>query len=82
MQEARTPKPVAALRASARAGAGIAPAVVSEPRATGDDADWSIDDEPDDRGWHASSWLLRRGLEVIEGVPPQFWPPEWRRLRQ
>ncbi len=72
--------PTSAMRASARAGAGIAPAVaLLEPD---NNAGWSIDDEPAGPGWHESSWLLRRGLDVIEGVPPQFWPLEWRRALQ
>lgn len=81
MQTVPALKSEAALRPSARAGAGIAPAVATASRPDGH-AGWSIDDEPVDRGWHESSWMLRRGLDVIEGVPPQFWPPEWRRAWQ
>ena len=45
-----------------------------------DDADdaWSIDREPMGSGWHDSSWMLKKGLDVIEGVPPESIPPEWR----
>ena len=81
MRTATAPKSETASRPSARAGAGIAPAVAAARRADGDTG-WSIDDEQLDRGWHESSWLLRRGLDVIEGVAPQFWPLEWRRAWQ
>jgi hypothetical protein len=27
---------------------------------------WSIDDEPIGETWHDSSWMLRKGLDVIE----------------
>ena len=39
---------------------------------------WSIDQEPMGPGWHDSSWMLKKGLDVIEGVPPESIPPEWR----
>lgn len=38
---------------------------------------WSIDSEPMGPGWHDSSWMLRKGLDVIEGLPPGATPPEW-----
>jgi len=41
-------------------------------------AAWSIDDEPMGCGWHESSWMLRKGLEVIEDVPLQALPLEWQ----
>jgi len=40
---------------------------------------WSIDQEPMGSSWHDSSWMLRKGLEVIEGVPMEAVPTEWRR---
>lgn len=27
--------------------------------------------------WTDSSWELRRGLEVVEDLPPALWPREW-----
>jgi hypothetical protein len=41
---------------------------------------WSIDDEPMGPGWHDSSRMLRRGLDVIEGAPLHALPAEWRWL--
>ena len=41
---------------------------------------WSIEDEPMGAGWHDSSWMLSKGLEVIEGVTPNPLPAEWRHL--
>ncbi|MCO5125728.1 MAG: hypothetical protein M9915_18570 [Rhizobacter sp.] len=38
---------------------------------------WSIDEEPMGPGWHDSSWMLKKGLDVIEGLPPGAAPPEW-----
>ncbi len=46
------------------------------PEAEANEA-WSIDREPMGPGWHDSSWMLRRGLDVIEGLPPEAIPPEW-----
>ncbi|MDH3208792.1 MAG: hypothetical protein OEM00_01425 [Burkholderiaceae bacterium] len=41
---------------------------------------WSIDQEPMmSSGWHDSSWMLRKGLDVIEGVVLEPVPMEWRR---
>ncbi len=40
--------------------------------------DWSIDQEPMGPGWHDSSWMLKKGLDVIEGLPPEGVPPEWQ----
>ena len=31
-------------------------------------------------GWHESSWELRRGLDVREGIPPDLSLAEWRGL--
>jgi hypothetical protein len=28
--------------------------------------------------WHDSTWDLRRGLEVLEDVPGELLPAEWR----
>ena len=38
---------------------------------------WSIDEEPMGPGWHDSSWMLKKGLDVIEGLPGGAIPPEW-----
>ncbi len=38
---------------------------------------WSIDDETMGAGWHDSSWMLKKGLDVIEGLPHGAIPPEW-----
>jgi hypothetical protein len=38
---------------------------------------WSIDEEPMGSGWHDSSWMLKKGLDVIEGLPPGAAPPDW-----
>ena len=38
---------------------------------------WSIDEEPMGAGWHDSSWMLKNGLDVIEGLPGGVIPPEW-----
>jgi len=40
--------------------------------------DWSIDQEPMGPGWHDSSWMLKKGLDVVEGVSPEVIPPEWQ----
>ncbi len=45
--------------------------------AEGDEA-WSIDREPMGSGWHDSSWMLRRGLDVTEDLPTEAIPPEWQ----
>lgn len=37
-------------------------------------------DEPHGAGWHESSWELRRGLEVREGMPADLSLAEWRCL--
>lgn len=37
-------------------------------------------DEPHGPGWHESSWELRRGLEVREGMPADLSLAEWRCL--
>lgn len=40
---------------------------------------WSIDDEPMGTGWHDSSWMLRKGLLVVEGAPAlAAMPVEWQ----
>lgn len=44
--------------------------------AAGDEA-WSIDDETMGPGWHDSSWMLKKGLDVTEDPPPAAIPPEW-----
>ena len=38
---------------------------------------WSIDEMPMGSGWHDSSWMLKTGLDVIEGAPAEAIPPEW-----
>ncbi len=38
---------------------------------------WSIDDEAMGPGWHDSSWMLKKGLDVVEDPPPGAIPPEW-----
>lgn len=38
---------------------------------------WSIDDEAMGPGWHDSSWMLKRGLDVVEDPPPGAIPAEW-----
>lgn len=49
-----------------------------QAEAEGDEA-WSIEREPmQSAGWHDSSWMLCRGLDVIEDVPPEAIPPEWQ----
>lgn len=65
--------------ASRATGAVVELALVpldDEPSPSGEE--WSIDDEPMGSGWHESSWMLRRGLVVIEGAPPEAMPPEWQ----
>jgi hypothetical protein len=42
------------------------------------DTAWSIDEEPMGPGWHDSSWMLKKGLDVVEGVAPEAIPAEWR----
>ncbi len=39
---------------------------------------WSIEREPMGTGWHDSSWMLRKGLDVSECVEPEAIPPEWQ----
>jgi hypothetical protein len=43
---------------------------------------WSIDKEPMGETWHDSSWMLRKGLDVIEDLdvepPPRAWARVWR----
>jgi len=53
--------------------AGLALVPTDEPTAP----QWSIDAEPMGPGWHDSSWMLKKGLDVIEGLPPGATPPEW-----
>ena len=44
------------------------------------DDGWSIDQEPmTNSGWHDSSWMLLKGLEVVEDVVLEPVPIEWRR---
>ena len=43
-----------------------------------DDQAWSIDRETMGPGWHDSSWMLRRGLDVTEDLPAEAIPPEWQ----
>lgn len=38
---------------------------------------WSIDELRMGSGWHDSSWMLKTGLDVIEGAPSDAIPPEW-----
>lgn len=40
---------------------------------------WSIEQEPMGAGWHDSSWMLRRGLDVIELTAMDSIPAEWQR---
>ena len=46
--------------------AGKSLALIPKHRATGDT--WSIDAEPIGESWFDSSWILSRGLQVIEGL--------------
>ena len=62
----------------AAASAVIRLALVPLEMAPRADAAWSIDQETMGTGWHDSSWLLRRGLDVIEGLPSEALPPEWQ----
>ena len=43
---------------------------------------WSIDEESMGETWHDSSWMLRKGLDVIENIdlepPPRAWARVWR----
>ena len=43
---------------------------------------WSIDEEAMGETWHDSSWMLRKGLDVIEDLdlelPPLAWDRVWR----
>jgi hypothetical protein len=43
---------------------------------------WSIDEEAMGETWHDSSWMLRKGLDVIEDIdldpPPRAWVGVWR----
>ena len=48
-----------------------------QARAEGQEA-WSIEQEAMGPGWHDSSWMLRRGLDVVEGLPAEAIPPEWQ----
>jgi hypothetical protein len=49
-------------------------------------AGWSIEKEAIGETWHDSSWMLRKGLEVIEDLdldpPPRAWDEAWRPARQ
>ena len=46
------------------------------------DVQWSIDEEAIDATWHDSSWMLRKGLDVIEDfeLDPvrEGWARTWR----
>ena len=46
------------------------------------DVEWSIDEEAIDATWHDSSWMLRKGLDVIEDfeLDPvrEGWTHTWR----
>jgi hypothetical protein len=42
------------------------------------DESWSIEREPMGSGWHDSSWMLKKGLDVVEGLAPEATPPEWQ----
>ena len=39
---------------------------------------WSIELEAMGTGWHDSSWMLRRGLDVSELLSAEEIPPEWQ----
>ena len=43
---------------------------------------WSIEEEPMGESWHDSSWMLRKGLDVIENfeLDPvhEGWTHTWR----
>jgi hypothetical protein len=43
---------------------------------------WSIDEEAIGETWHDSSWMLRKGLDVIEDLdlepPARAWARVWR----
>lgn len=66
--------------AAARAdvdGALVAHELSLVPTEAGAASGWSIDEEIMGTGWHDSSWMLKKGLDVIEGVPSSAIPPEW-----
>ena len=52
-----------------------------ELKAIGESGHWKIDDEPICESWHDSSWMLRKGLVVIEelDIDPQVhgWAQGW-----
>lgn len=49
------------------------------PKDDTNSARWSIDEEAIGETWHDSSWMLRRGLDVIEDVVLDPLPKEWAR---
>ena len=64
--------------ARATPDAVVALALAPVDSASRSDAAWTIDQEAMGAGWHDSSWMLRRGLDVTEGVPADAIPPEWQ----
>ena len=52
------------------------------PKDDGAYGSWSIDAESMGETWHDSSWMLRKGLDVIEDIdfepPVGLRPPRWR----
>ena len=52
------------------------------PKGEAGSGHWSIDDEPIGETWHDSSWMLRKGLDVIEDLdldtPHRGWAQVWR----
>ena len=47
------------------------------PRPASDEA-WLLGEEPMGPGWHDSSWMLKKGLDVVEGAPNEVIPAEWQ----
>ena len=43
----------------------------------GENGHWSIDEEPMGETLRDSSWMLRKGLQVIEDLAPDLWPMAW-----
>jgi hypothetical protein len=64
----------APLASSAMAVVGLA--LVPLAASVGDK--WSIDQELMGPGWQGSSWMLRKGLDVVEGLAAEAIPPEWQ----
>ncbi len=67
-----------AASAAAAAAAVVEMALAPLAGEAATDDGWSIEREPMGPGWHDSSWMLRKGLEVSECVEPEAIPPEWQ----